>query len=138
MSERNAFINFNLPPFGVRRDIAMLGVIHKCSLGLTHDALCSLFPPAIRSHSYNTRFSNGLHNLQRLDRCDGRQNDILQRSAFGLVRMYNLLPQKIIDMKDISLFQRALQNIVKSRCEARTPFWQLTFRRNVDIMHSRL
>ena len=36
---------------------------------------------------------------------------LLRRSVFGLVRTYNGLPQAVVDLVDIALFQRALQQM---------------------------
>jgi hypothetical protein len=39
-----AFLQYNLGPLAWRRDVAMLGLLHKCALGLAHSKLRALFP----------------------------------------------------------------------------------------------
>ena len=45
ISKREALIHFNLAPFNSRRDIAMLGVLHKVVLGVAPAPFFSLHPP---------------------------------------------------------------------------------------------
>ena len=60
--------------------------------------------------------------------------DIVERSALGLVSVYNMQPKDSFDMQDISMFQGALQDLVKgyaTRCDAQLqkllfPRWDLT------------
>ena len=134
LSESTAFLDFNLAPLVVRRDIAMLGVIHKCVLGITHKSLCDLFPLAPTGHRFPTSFASTLHNKQLLDRCDGSQTEVLQRSIFGLVRVYNLLPQVIIDLSCVKSFQGALTEMVRIRCRDAAVGWQFTFHRSAKEM----
>jgi hypothetical protein len=60
LSESTAFLDFNLAPLVVRRDIAMLGVIHKCVLGITHKSLCDLFPLSRIDHAFPASFASTL------------------------------------------------------------------------------
>ena len=47
-----------------------------------------------------------------------------QRSIFGMVYVYNLLPQRVVELGDISHFQRKLQLAVFRACSAGMPRWQ--------------
>ena len=60
---------------------------------------------------------------QLVDMCDGSQSALLARSAFGLVKVYNLLPQDVIDRRSVKLFQKALQTLVKDEMECCRPNW---------------
>ena len=109
LSEQDAFVKFNVCPLRCRRDVAMLGLIHKIVLGLAHPTFSILFPFAdLPAHVINTRLRARRHNKQILDRCDGSHSAIMHRSLFGLVNVYNLLPQAAVDCTDVSSFQRFL------------------------------
>ena len=59
-------------------------------------------------------------------RGDGRlrANRTSQRSVFGLIRVYNELHQDTIDCTEIKVFQRQLQNQLKSSCAANGEHWE--------------
>ena len=61
----SAIRDHNLAPFKVRRDIAVLGLLHKCVLGLAHPALTVLLAkPEDHRSKHPTRFNTMLHNRQ--------------------------------------------------------------------------
>ena len=86
VSEADAFLKFHLAPLGLRRDIAVLGLLRKCALGLAHPLLCNLFPKA---PALNTRHSGRLamlrHDKQIVDRCTGAFTDVETVGAFALL-----------------------------------------------------
>ena len=128
LSEKAAFLDFALCPLQCRRDIAMLGLLHKVSLGLAHEGFRALFPPAAQhSHGRLTRANVSRHNKQILDRCDGGQSQVLHRSIFGLVPIYNSLPQACIDLPSVSRFQSFLTRRVKLACESNQTDWSSMF-----------
>ena len=45
ISENDALLHFNLAPLHTRRDIAMLGVIHRAAIGRAHPQLRVFFKP---------------------------------------------------------------------------------------------
>ena len=95
LSFATAFLKFNFAPLQLRRDIAMLGVLHKCTLGIAHPSLAYMFPAASPTQTqtrYYTRLGSRRHNKQILDRCQSDQLEFFRRSLFGLVGVYNLLP----------------------------------------------
>ena len=112
-----AFDKFNLAPLAFRRDVAMLGLLHKCALGLAHDSLQALVPAAPQQHQrlFSTRLAGRRHNRQLLERCRGDHLDVLARSVFGLVRVYNLLKQVIVNAPTIKSFQRRLTKAAHER-----------------------
>jgi hypothetical protein len=90
---QTAFLEHNLAPLGLRRDIAMLGLIFKCVKGLAHPSLCSLFPVQDAPlHRYQTRLADARHNFQLRDRTEHISLSSFHRSIFGLVRVWNILP----------------------------------------------
>ena len=104
-------------PLATRRDIAMMGLLHKISSGNAPLQLLELFPKdlsprpqrfgstATRSHVILQR-----HDQQFVERSS--HTDVFQRSLFGLIPAYNLLPQGLVDVSSLSLFQQRLQNAV--------------------------
>ena len=58
-----------------------------------------------------------------MDFCDGTQTALLARSAFGLVRVYNLLPREVVDTRTTKQFQRELVKLVRQEVEAGRPNW---------------
>ena len=117
-----------MAPLKLRRDIALLGFLHKRVLGRAHPSFATLFPFAplrtspIRQHDRTVR---ARHNKQ-LDnhfRLIMNQEQLWQRSAFGAVFAYNRLPQDIVDFEDISEFQSALTSHAKALCQTRHAHW---------------
>lgn len=119
IDEATAFLQFNFAPLSLRRDIGMLGFLHKRVLGRAHPCFNALFPLAsnyIRGHSKQLATHAG--NFQQL---------LLKRSLFALAAVYNRLPQDVVDLDDISLFQGALTDFAKYGCSNGRPYWQYTF-----------
>jgi hypothetical protein len=116
ISKEEALITYNFAPTKLRRNIAMLGLLFRCARGTTHPSFKMLFPRASVSHRYGTRMAQGLHDLQLLNRCDGSQGAFLQRSVFGLVRIFNHLPRHAIETGSVSTFQHRLTELAKRAC----------------------
>ena len=88
ISDLDALNHFALAPLCARRDIAMLGVIHRSVLGLSPRHFASFFrsapPPPPRSPRRHAR--------HLADPLQLRAPDFARRSVLGLVSVYNLLP----------------------------------------------
>ena len=105
ITEQVALLDYNFAPPVLRRDIGLLGLIHKRVLALAHPAFSLLLPLAPASW-YTCRFPPR-HNKQ-LD--NGRskvvfRHAIFNRSLFGLVDIYNCLPQEIVHRPSVKEFQ---------------------------------
>ena len=119
LDDKRAFLEFNIAPLGLRRDIAILGFLHKCNLGLSHPCIASFFRagripaphPAgstlprrhgspLESHYYRAQVFLPLY----------------ERSILNMVHVYNLLPQAFIDMRTIKGFQSKLTAICRHKC----------------------
>ena len=127
LNEKEAFLEYNLAPLGLRRDIAMLGLIFKSVEGNAHPNLIALFPPAgpeARSE-HRTRLARRRHSRQLHDRCDGQHQELMNRSIFGLVKVFNLLPQEVVDAPSVGVFQSRLTERARSLCRAGHPGWAL-------------
>ena len=64
VSELDALLHFRFAPLCLRRDIAMLGVIHRCVLGRGPPHFRRFFQPACARALYDTRRSRRMHSLQ--------------------------------------------------------------------------
>ena len=127
LSELEALALFNLAPLSTRRDIAMLGVIHRAALGKGPAQLRAFFRPAPENPGQaGLRAEERRHHLHlddsRID--DVRRLAVIDRSAFGLVAVYNMLPKEVVEHEDVSLFQGALQSLVKERALSGSEAWR--------------
>ena len=129
ISVRDALIHFNLAPLRLRRDIAMLGVLHKINLGTAPAPLQNLIQRSVCNlRTYG--FYNGVpyHNKQLHDSVGSNSPVLLKRSLFGLVHVYNRLTQEVVDARSVQIFQRMLQRTAKEVLDV-NPNWELMFHR---------
>ena len=126
LDERHAFLDFNLAPLRLRRDIGMLGVLWKISHGRANPDLEALFPMAPSSvvPRHDTRAARRRHSLQMINRCDGSQLSQLQRSLFGLVKVWNALPENFVYTHTVSSMQSKLTRASKNACLDGASGWQ--------------
>ena len=126
IDERQAFLEHNLAPLKLRRDIGMLGVFYKICHGAAHPDFLELFPrlPVSVRHGHDTRAMRRRHDLQLVDRCDGTQLCQFQRSVFGLVKVWNSLPSAFVHADFVSAFQTKLIQASKHACSAGSVGWQ--------------
>ena len=129
LSEEEAFLNFNLGPLGLRRSVAMLGCLHRCVYHRAHEDLCALFTSAGSAFRPATRRATQAHSRQLQDLCDGSQSALLQRSVFGLVRVWNELPAQLVETECVSSFQGGLQHLAKTACFRGDDNWRTLFTR---------
>ena len=90
ISQEAALMHFKLAPLNTRRDISLLGIIHKAALRQG--------PPQFHHFFIGARAIYG-HSRTLYDPCVGRPRLFFKRSIFGLVRYYNMLPEDIIQIK---------------------------------------
>ena len=123
LTERQAFLHYNLAPLALRRDVAMLGVVHRAVLGKGPPHFFRWFyrAPSRVVATATTRLAARRHNKQLRDFCDGSQTTVLARSALGLVKVYNLLPQDVVNAACVKDLQRALTSWAKAEVEAERP-----------------
>ena len=126
LTEKEKKLEHNFAPTVLRRNIAMLGVLHKRVLGICHKSFERLLP--WRSSRFDVPRGCG-HNKQlyghRLEVTHERT--LFFRSIFAMVDVYNNLPQSVIDAKCIKSFQQKLTDIVRERCQSDKASWQLYF-----------
>ena len=128
LTDEQALINFSLAPLVVRRDIAMLGLLYRINAGIAPDVFSRYIFPSSRSY-----FPRGLRaqtlrrNRQLHDHIDGSQSRMFQRSLFGLIYTYNILPQNLVDSKSVHIFQRRLQRGLMRAAKSNIVRWQNIF-----------
>ncbi len=126
LSERDALERYRLAPLATRRDIGMMGLLHRISLGLAPRQLSDLFPRAPVAEvrvGMGTRLHGTVqrHNRQFTER--EFHTDIFRESIFGLVSAYNLIPQSVVDISSVKIFQRRLQFAVLKAAQSNIENW---------------
>ena len=103
----------------------MLGMLQKRVLGLCHPIYEELFPFHADGHGAST----GIHTKQLYGHTleVEFQRHFYNRSIFGMVHIYNRLPQDIVDSECVASFQRRLTLIARAACEAGDPDWKSSF-----------
>merc|ERR1711907_700344 len=109
-------MGFNLAPLSARRDMAMLGLIHRTVLKQGPAHFDSFFKLEHQeTHSHSTRYASRRHSKQLVSWRVGRFSEVLRRSALGLVSVYNLLPEHVVQQQTVRDFQRKLQEELQKR-----------------------
>ena len=127
ISSEEALLHFRLAPLETRRDIAMLGLVHRQVLGKGPKLLDSILRRAEPALSPpRTRLAANRHKLQLVEDLNGRHTDYLARSLLGAVWVYNLLPPRIVETSaTVSELQTQCQMFVADAAAAGVPQWHL-------------
>ncbi len=116
VDEVTALIKFHLAPIATRRDIAMLGLLFKIASGIAPATISQLFRPfagSLISHGFRT--SDVIHSKALMDPVEPSHPVIIKRSIFGLIRVYNLLPQATVDHKSTKTVPKGFTELRKDR-----------------------
>jgi len=130
VSPEDSLEHFRLAPLRTRRDIAMLGLIHRTLLGKGPVQFQRFFikdPASVRTR--RRRHTNHL-----VDPRDRPHLDVAGRSVLGLIRVYNLLPQSAIDCPSVACFQRFLQQLVRERMRQGRRDWADTLSPRLPLL----
>ena len=134
ITELDALLHFNLAPLSVRRDIAMLGIIHRCVLGDGPPQFSKYFELDTGYDSgYSTRLAEGKHSKHLKKLRTTSSSEVMKRSILGLIAIYNMLPEEVVMCSETSDFQTALQDLVKIRAVAGCDDWKLTLSPRVPL-----
>ena len=133
ISELEALMEFNLAPLAARRDIAMLGVIHRAALRQGPAQLWKFFQLDGNLRRSPTRLAARRHQRQLVEHRKGRFLEILRRSALGLVGVYNLLPAEVVAEATVKDFQGELQRVLKERAVEGCEDWKETFSPRIPL-----
>ncbi len=128
VSVEKAFWDFNFAPTKLRRNIAILGLLHKRVLGLCHPSFDKLLP------WYSQHFSSPRavgHNKQLYGHWleVTQHRTLFRNSIFGMIDIYNNLPQYVVDAQSVSAFQGLLTKMAKARCQRNDVDWESSFAR---------
>ena len=114
LDSKDALFGFNLAPLTTRRDIAMLGIIHRAVLGRGPPQFRKfIFPEAFPERHVQTRLSTRSHARRVHEYLDGCQLEIAKRSMLGLTSVYNMLPEQVVAADSVSLMQQRVQEVVR-------------------------
>ena len=104
----------------------MLGLIFRSVSGQAHTDLAALFGPAPPTeHYHRTRRAANQHDRQLQEERPGSHPALMQRSVFGLIRVWNRLPHHVVHSTCVSAFQASLTELVRERCRAQDVNWHL-------------
>ena len=129
----DALLKFHLAPLNARRDMAMLGLIHRCVLGLGPEQFREFFKMKASSAHPDGRNTLTRHNLQVETHRNGKFLDMLKWSVLGLVDIYNLLPQNVVNAKTVRLFQRRLQDMLREVAKNENAQWGNLFSPRLEL-----
>ena len=122
ITEEMAFQDFNFGPLCLRRDIYVLGFLHKRVLNQYHGGIKRLFPFKMGpTPSHDKQLESYMSQIT----C---RQDLYFRSIFGLVHVYNRLPQNIVDLTSVQAFQSTLTKLARRRCLSWDANWRKAFR----------
>ena len=122
----DALVHFNIAPLSCRRDMAMMGLLHRAALGKGPDHFKQFFKLST-AERHCTRSGSGRHSRQLLEIRNEHFLEIERRSALGLVWVYNRLPDGISRHDTVKEFQRTLQLLLKDRLASGCTDWKTTF-----------
>lgn len=118
VSEREALADWNLAPLPCRRAIAMLGLLYRIAMRQAPEPLCQLFRRdySTRSGHTATRGFGRRHSLQLCEATTmGGHTEVFRRSLFGLVTVWNMVPEAVVRSGSVHSFQRGLQEALRRR-----------------------
>ena len=121
ISSLDALVHFNLAPLCTRRDISILGVIHRTLLGCGPACFAQFF--RLDSSSAPPRAPR--RHVRHVVEPPFDSPDFLLHSCVGAARIYNLLLDYIVRARAVLLFQRRLQQFVLDRARSNAD-WELS------------
>ena len=121
----NAFLDYNFAPSSLRRDIGILGFLHKRILGQCHTALMQLLPRKPTCAPWHDKQLD-----THVTQCVFRRS-LYERSLFHMIGVYNRLPQEVVAIDNVSGFQRCLTNMARRKCANGAVDWQCIFHRSL-------
>ena len=103
ITEEDVFIEYHFAPPTLRRDIGILGLLHKRVLGKCHPVFQQLllfhrdYFGSLRPYEHDKQLYAHVFEVTR-------QYALHDHSIFAMVYVYNRLPQECVDIQNVSLF----------------------------------
>ena len=119
MCRKVAALHYSFLPLCTRRDIAMLGMLHRTRLGHGPSQFNALFPTVSGSLHISNPYVRAPYTVGPW--C--RQIPHMSYSAFGLIRVYNSLDKNILETRTVHEFQSALTAYIKSQIRVGLRNW---------------
>ena len=126
ISTEDALVHFNLAPLSSRRDMAMMGVLHRATIGKGPEHFKTFFRLSTAERHY-TRSWTGRHTRQLVDIRNEHFLEIERRSALGLTWVYHRLPAEIVRHESVKEFQKSMQLLMKDRLTGGCTEWKPVF-----------
>ena len=134
MSSVDALNACRLAPLTARRDMALLGLIHRTVLGKGPRHFSAFFRADLQARQEG----RGTHRLQLVEYTHGHVSDYMfpgskpanyiAHSMLGLVAIYNRIPAYIVEgCGSVSSFQSALQQLLSGLANANMHNWECAF-----------
>ena len=120
-------MQYNLAPLCLRRDISLLGFLYLCAHGRADPCFQKLFPMSAYRGPSNSRLQHLRHDLQMVEQHYISCHDLHKRSVFGLVRVFNVLPDTVVKQSSVQLFQRMLNRMAFVACSRGLDDWSRLF-----------
>ena len=134
LSQSEAFVQFNLAPLSLRRDISMLGLLHRIVLSEAPPQFSQfIYPASSREFLRGWAYTFSRHNRQLHDPLSYTSLRIMHRSIFRLIHPYNALPQEIVDLKTVKSFQKRLHVAIKECAREGIPNWESFLREGIRV-----
>ena len=106
----------------------MFGFLHKRVLGRCHPLLVEALPFASGlDANYN---SKALHPFSELVSYQGR---LYERSLYVHILIYNRLPQVLVDLPSVAVFQAKLTHLAKHKALVHPDNWRSSFQSTADV-----
>ncbi len=140
LTEVEALLHYKLAPLSARRDIAMIGLLHRASHGRAPAPLADLLLAGSRHQrdplTAVTRAESARHHRQITEFVSrGGHTETLRRSCFGLVTVWNMLPPHVANSKHTKFCQRSLQqSLIRRALAAPDSDWQHFFLTDARVM----
>ena len=126
ITTEHAFLTYDLAPPTLRRNISILGMIHKRVLGQCHPSLNHLLPWFSDRFGEPDRHRHTKQLYGHALECKSHWQ-LFRQSIFAMVDVYNNLPQQVVDHHAVNLFQSHLTHIARAGCSHASPRWRYTF-----------
>jgi hypothetical protein len=126
ITEMDAFLRYNFAPPVLRRNIGILGLLHKRVLGKAHPIFQRLLPfhrdvfGSLRPAEHDRQLYGHILEVHR-------QYSLHDRSIFSMVYVYNRLPQEVVYEDSVAVFQSRLTAHARDRCQNGVDKWHFTF-----------